>query len=326
MTAAFLVTLLTLGLVVSAVLGPWVLRQAAPALMRLPRLAIILITGSIAAWVLTLLAWGPMLAWFVSGPAVLSGGAAELCQRCLAAANPFTASPIDTAVPVVVFLALSAVGTMLYAVSIIVEAQRRHRSTLRTARQLRAHSEPRQLCGDTVLVVDDPHPFAFTLPRRHGGIIVSVGALDILATDELAAVLAHEQAHLRQRHHFLSGTVASLTRRLRWVPLLAAAEDALGHYLEIAADDTARRRVGTSALASALLILSQSGRPTFQGAAVDGALHVLGPDRVRRLVQPRSGMAGMFSAAATVCCIATLAFLSAAVHVPYALAAFTGCA
>lgn len=325
MTTGLLATPLILVLAVSTAAGPWALRRAAPLLMRLPRLAIGLLTGGVVVWVLALLALGPMLAWGVSGPTVLPAGASQVCRQCLEAANPFAASPIDTAVPAVALLALPTAVALLHAASIIAETRRRRCGTLRTARSLRARSRPRRLHGRTVLVANDPHPFALTLPRRHGGIVVSTGALDVLRPEELAAVLAHEDAHLRQHHHLITAVVAGLTRRLRWVPLIAAAEDALGHYLEIAADDAARRRAGTPALASALLTLGQSGHPHHRDAALEGALHALGPDRIRHLVQPHSGMSGVITTAATLCCLTALTLLAAAVHVPYALAALSGC-
>lgn len=326
MTAGFLVALLILGPTVAAVAGPWAMRRAAPMLMRVPRLAVGLLAGGVAAWVLALLALGPMLAWVVSGPAVLPGEAGEVCQRCLDASNPFTTGPVDTVVPVVALLALPAAGAVLHAASVAAELRRRGRATRRTARRLRARGEPRLLHGHAVLVTEDPRPFALTLPRRHGGIVVSTGTLDLLAPDELAAVLAHEEAHLRQRHHLVTAVVAALSRRLRWVPLIAAAEAALGHYLEIAADDAARRRVGTPALAGALLAIGENAGPARQGAALEGALHACGPGRVRHLVQPCSGMSGAVPAAVAVCFLAALALLGATVHVPYALVAFTGCA
>ncbi|MGH3351151.1 MAG: M56 family metallopeptidase [Nocardioides sp.] len=325
MTPSVQAAALILALVVAASAGPWMLRHAAPALMRTPRLAVGLLLGSIVAWILALLAVGPMLAWIVTGPAVLSGGSAQVCQRCLAAASPSTAPLFETIVPIVALLALPAVVAAFLASSTMAEALRRRRATLRTARRLRARSTFRVLYGHHVLVTDDPHPFALTLPRRHGGIVISTGALDLLADDETAAVLAHEHAHLHQRHHLITAVVTSLTRRLRWVPLLAAAADALGHYLEIAADDAARHRLGTPALASALLTLAQDSHPAHQQEALDGALHAHGPDRVRHLTQPRSGTAGVIYTTATAACLIALAFLSFTVHVPYALAALTGC-
>lgn len=325
MTIALQASTLFAVLALAALAGPRVLRQAAPALTRLPRLAVGLLVGSIVAWVLALLALGPMLAWIVTGPAILPGASGAVCQRCLAAANPSGSALLDTGVPVVVaLLVLPAIAATWLAVSIIVQLQRRRLGTRRTARRLRAGSTPRRLHGYSVLVADDPNPFALTLPRRRGGTVISTGALDLLTTGEAAAVLAHEDAHLRQHHHLITAVVASLTSQLRWVPVLAAAADALGHYLEIAADDVARRRAGTPALASALLTLGQHARRS-DDSSLHGALHALGPDRVRHLVQPGSGLSGVISVAATTSCLATLGILGFAVHVPYAVAVLSGC-
>ncbi|MEU4361149.1 M56 family metallopeptidase [Promicromonospora sp. NPDC023987] len=258
MTVGALVVLLVTALAASAAAGPWVLRHAAPALVRAPRTAVVLLAGSVLGWLCTALALGPLLAWTMSGPSLLPDGAAETCQRCLDAANPFPTTPLDSAVPVVLLLALPALGTVALGVTITVEALRRRRATARTGQLLRDQARPRTILGHPVLVVDDPRPFAMTLPRRHGGISLSTGALDALAPDELAAVLAHEHAHLRQHHHLITTAMASISRYLRWVPLIAASEAALGHYLEIAADDAARRRAGTPALAGALLALGES--------------------------------------------------------------------
>ncbi|UUZ43529.1 hypothetical protein LP422_10915 [Janibacter limosus] len=50
-------------------------------------------------------------------------------------------------------------------------------------------------------------------------------------------MLAHEHAHLHQRHHLITALVDSIAAYLRWVPLIRAVADALPHYPEIAADD-----------------------------------------------------------------------------------------
>lgn len=324
MITTLLPLLLVLALAVSAVAGPAVLRHSAPLLMRLPRLGIALLIGGAAAWVLGVLALGPMLAWVLTGPDVLPAAAADVCQRCLAAANPFGAPFLETAVPVVALLKLPAVAAVLHGASVVRDARRRRATSERTSRRLLAASSRRMVQGRSVLVARDRDPFAVTLPRRHGGVVISTGALDLLTPQETAAVLAHEQAHLDQRHHLLTSLMAALTRRLRWVPLLAAAEDALPHYVEIAADDAARREVGTRALASALLILGESTRAS-EADALHGALFANGADRVRHLVQPGSGTAGVLSAIFAIACLVSLSSLAASVHVPYALAALTGC-
>lgn len=106
MTASMLAVALCTGLVALAVFGPALLRHAAPALVRVPRLAIVVVAGGVGVWLVTLLAIGPVLAWAGSGPALLPERAAEVCQRCLSAANPFSADTTDTLVPAVLLLAL----------------------------------------------------------------------------------------------------------------------------------------------------------------------------------------------------------------------------
>lgn len=325
MTAQVLIFLVVVGLALPALAGPRVLRSAAPALMRLPRAAIGLIAGSVVAWVLAALSIGPLLAWMVTGPDVLPGRAAAVCSQCLAAADPFGLDRVDTAVPVVLLLLVPVAVSVFYAAAIVRELRQRHQRLRRTADDLRHGSEPRFLQGYRVRVVEDEHPFALALPQRHGGIVVSSAALAALTSDELLAVLAHEQAHLQQRHHLITAIVAAVSSRMRWVPLFAAAEAALHHYLEIAADAAARRAVGTTALASALLVLGQQGHPARHRAGLDGALHALGPDRIRHLVQPDRGPAGIAAAVTTAFCLTSLALLAAVVHVPYAMAVLTGC-
>lgn len=330
MTAQVLIFVIVVGLALPALAGPRVLRSAAPTLMRLPRMAIGLLAGSVVAWIVAALSIGPLLAWMVTGPDILPVGAAAVCSQCLAAADPFGIDRVDTMVPVALLLVVPVAVSAFQAALIVRELRRRHQRLRRTADGLRHGSEPRCLFGYPVRVVDDAHPFAMTLPRRHGGIVVSSGALDALSPDELRAVLAHEQAHLRQRHHLITAIVTTVTSRMRWVPLFAAAEGALDHYLEIAADDAARRTVGTTALASALLVLGQQGHPTRHRAGLDDellddALHALGPDRIRHLVEPGRGTAGVAAAVATAFCLTSLALLAAVVNVPYALALATGC-
>lgn len=175
-------------------------------------------------------------------------------------------------------------------------------------------------------MVESDRSFALTLPGRHGGIVLSTSTLRALGRDELAAVLAHEQAHLRQRHHLISAAVDSLAVCLRWVPVVRAAAAALPHYLEIAADNEARRHAGTPALVSALLKL---GERTAPAAAAQHAgavmLHAAGPERVLQLVRPPVGLAGAAPATMIGASLLALALASAAVHLPYASAALAGC-
>lgn len=324
MTPVLLAAVLAVSLMAAAFIGPRWLRAAAPTLVRAPRLAIGLLLGSVVVWVGTALALGPLLAWAVSGPVVLPGGAAQACQKRLAAANPFAGGTVDTGIPVVLLLALPALLAGALVVGLARECWRRDRASGRAARDVVARAVPRRVLGHDVMVLPDAHPVALSFPARHGGIVVSTGALAQLGVQELAAVLAHEQTHLRQRHHLISAVVSSLARHLRWVPLVAAVEAALPHYLEIAADHQARRCAGTPALVSALVLLGERRDSALSERPV-GALHAAGPERIRHLVLPDSGSSGTLPMLAVVTHLLVLAGVGAAVHLPYALAALNDC-
>lgn len=326
MTVGMLTVALSTGLVALAVLGPQLLRHAAPALVRVPRLAIVVAAGSILVWLVTLLAIGPVLAWAGSGPALLPERAAEVCQRCLTAANPFSAHTNDTPVPAVLLLALPATLALALGAGLTRQMIRRSSRSRDTAGVLLRGARRQRLHGHVVSLVDAEHPFALTFPARHGGIVLSVGAMRALEHDELAAVLAHESAHLRQRHHLIFALVDSIAAYLRWVPLIRAAADVLPHYLEIAADDQARREAGTPALVSALVKLGERTHPAMPQHSCPAALHAAGPERIRHLVRPSAGLAGALPAVAIAAYLVGMAAISAAVHLPYVSAALTGCA
>ena len=328
MTALFLVLLLSAGLIAVGGAGHWLVRRSAPALVRAPRLAVAGLLATAGLWVLTLLALGPMLSWVNDGPAVLTGAAGEVCQRCLDSANPFGSATVTTIVPTVALLGIPVlVGALLISAG-VVHARRRRDQTARVAAQI--VSTPATVLGHQVRYVADQRPYAFALPPRRGGIVVSQGCRDVLTEEELAAVLAHERAHVRQRHHLVLLLSGALVQGLAWVPLLAAIRAALPHYLEIAADDAARREVGIPALASALLRLGER-TDVLAGAGpealrADGpeVLHAAGPDRIRHLVcPPESG--GRGPAVAVAALLASLAIVNTIVHLPLLLAAWSGC-
>jgi hypothetical protein len=132
------------------------------------------------------------------------------------------------------------------------------------------------------VVLDDDAPAAYCLPRGRYRLVVSAGALAALGTEQLQAVLAHERAHLRYRHHLMLAVAAALARAFPRVPLFAQAGPALGELAEMAADDAAARRHGRDHLARALVILARAGtRPAALAAGGPAAIA-----RVQRLLAP----------------------------------------
>lgn len=174
--------------------------------------------------------------------------------------------------------AVSALAVAASAASLGVAAARQARHLL-WARQ-----ECARVPGDTELaVLDDDVPQAFALPGAPGRIVVSRGMLRCLGDEEREALLAHERAHLRRRHHHFQA-LWRLTAAVN--PLLRPLAGAGGFVLERWADEEAAAHVGdrtvvARAVGRAALASSAASRPAAL-AATGGAV----PQRVRALLAP----------------------------------------
>ena len=158
-------------------------------------------------------------------------------------------------------------------------ARHDHAAVLAGAAQLR--DEP------DVVVLDQDLPAAYSLPASRHLIVVSAGTLLALEPGQLQAVLAHEQAHLRNRHHLMLTVAAALAAAFPLVPLLAKASEHIGTLAELAADDAAARRYSRDDLAAALVILARAGASRATLAAGGPATIA----RIRRLLAPQRGPA-----------------------------------
>ena len=119
-------------------------------------------------------------------------------------------------------------------------------------------------------VVEAASPIAYCLPGSGGRVVLTSSALDALGEDELHAVLAHERAHLAQRHGKILAGVGLLAQAFPFVPLFRAAQRELPRLVEMAADDVAASAHGRLTVASALVILATDGaapRPAALAAA-----------------------------------------------------------
>ncbi len=260
------------AVVAFAVPGP--LRRAAWT-YRAPRLAILAWYTSAAATIMSvtaaavaaLLHWSPThdvmcAAWHVCLDA-LTGAHGVLCQV--------------VAVAGVAILSSVAMRLVIAWRGVITPAgrdRRRHLALLRLAGTL--HTD----LGATVL--PDPDPAAYLVPAGQPQVVVTTGALDRLSTAELAAVLAHERAHGRGRHHRLRDAARLLHRAFPRVPVFAHAVRQVDRLVELCADDVAVRRHSALTLARALVTMA-APEPTGR------AMHASGGDtgeRLRRLIQP----------------------------------------
>ena len=330
MSVALSTALVALVIVTAAIAGPRVIAYAAPALSQKPLAAAVTLTGTALLWAGTLAAIGPLVAWMSSGPAWLPDQAAAVCTQCLSAATPFGESPLLLGLPPLIPLMLPAVGVLLALAGLVREGFTLHASRATLLRDLGHVSHVTTVLGHRVLLVEDPLPNAFSLPNRYGGIVVTQGALTALSHGELSAVLEHEAAHLRQRHHLCLAVLNGTTRYLRWVPLIASIRAAVPHYLEIAADQAATKRTGIPALASALLKLGAHTVVAPAGAAHVGpapasVLHAAGPQRIRSLIGLPKTRLSVTLVTIAVVYAATLVSVVTAIHAPYAIAVLTGC-
>lgn len=322
MTVIGWLLLLSGMLLVAALAGPRAVRCAGPMLASSPRTAAAALTMGALLWITGFVFLGPLVAWMSVGPQWLPANATVLCQRCLAASSPFGDSAITFAIPAFIPLTVPLAGAVLIAAGLVREFLLLRQATTSVVGRVEQGSSPTTILGYRVWVRDEDETNAFTLPT--GGIVLSRGLLRALTASELRGVLAHEDAHRRQRHHLAMVVLFGVTRYFRWIPVIAAVRSAVPLYLEIAADQAAQRVSGTTAIASALLKLGQRAEHGLGHRPV-AALHAAGSERVRFLVgapRPRA------SKALAVTLLAYACMLVAAVGVvywPYLLALGTGC-
>jgi Zn-dependent protease with chaperone function len=167
-------------------------------------------------------------------------------------------------------------------------------------------------------LVDADIAAAYCLPGRHGRIVLTTAAVSALDEDELAAVIAHERAHLRERHHLAVGAARGLTRAFPGIPLFATAASEIGRLVELRADDAAARDTDHVSVAAALVTLAGMRAPRAALAAADCG----GAVRVGRLLQPVAPVS--LARAGAALCGLTLVMLAPAVLAAYPALAAAG--
>ena len=126
----------------------------------------------------------------------------------------------------------------------------------------------------------------------HGGltpsILVSDRLVSELSPDELVAVLAHEQHHLRRFDPLRRAMQQAMADILFWLPVVGWWADRRRETSELAADRAAIRCAGRSPLAGALWkigsYLETHGTAAFAGAARLRVAQVLGDDLPRQTI------------------------------------------
>ncbi|PWI45734.1 M56 family metallopeptidase [Streptomyces sp. ICBB 8177] len=193
--------------------------------------------------------------------------------------------------------AVCAAVVLTVAVSVAVASWRRGRAMVGAWRECR-----RLAAGGDLAVLDDPVPTAFAVPGRPGRVVVSSGMLRLLDAPERRALLAHERAHLRHRHHLFL-LVLHLASAV--TPLLRPVERAGAFAVERWADEEAGAAVSDRPLVARALARAALAA----GRARPGTLSATGgpvPQRVRALLAPpvprRRVEVAAFAVLVVVCC------------------------
>lgn len=194
---------------------------------------------------------------------------------CLLTAAPLALvhpRPRSTLLEVAILL-IAAVASIGVLVRLLVNGHN-------VGRRIRAaRAEHRQLVdlvgrheGDHTRVLPSHRLSAYCVPGGRSRLVLTEAAFTALPDDQLAAVVAHEEAHLRERHdlvlefftvlHTATPTLLRTDAALREVALL----------VEVLADRAAREQVGEVALGRAIVSLAEAtGEPDLTPGASAGA-------------------------------------------------------
>jgi Zn-dependent protease with chaperone function len=145
-----------------------------------------------------------------------------------------------------------------------------------------------------VRVVDGLPSPAFTAGWRAPVVYVARALADgprRLAPGELAAVLAHERAHVVRRDPLRFSVLRAAAKTLFWIPALRGLADDVADEAEIRADDAAASAVDPLTLASALVALAawRSPRDLPAERAPDYAVGFVRGDLLERRVRRLAG-------------------------------------
>ncbi len=191
-------------------------------------------------------------------------------------------------------------------------SRRRHAAALRLVGR---HSPE---LGAMVLASTAPAAYCLAGRNRSRQIVVTTAALRILDTAQLRALLAHERAHLRGRHHQVLLVARGLRHAFPWLPLFTRAGREVETLVEMAADDAAAQRYDGGTVAAALVGLARSGTPA---AALGASGHAVAR-RVSRMLVPRPPLRLPARAAGAAAAFGAVAFPVAVACVPVVMLVF----
>lgn len=198
--------------------------------------------------------------------------------------------------------AVIVVGVLGLRLLLVAVMRRRKAAAARDDLRAAVHAlNPRRLSSpvDDVVVVAIREPTAFCVPGKVPMIVVSDSAMDVLSSQQLAAVVAHERAHLTHWHTTGSAwATAVATTFPRW-RLARTYASVVPRLHEMQADDIAAKANGGYAVVTSLVALSGmeavGSLPMAGGHIRERGLRLLVPSvqRNRLLVLVAGGVAAV---------------------------------
>lgn len=198
-------------------------------------------------------------------------------------------------------------------------------TVVRSERQRRRHAQLLLLLSSPLAsgsrLIDSPAPVAYCLPGAIGSVtVVSAGLVALLDERGMGAVIAHEEAHVRQRHDVVLVLFRAWHASLPWFPIAYRAQREVGLLVELLADDHARRVVDDAVLADTIARVG-AGR----GEAADLGPATLTPDGLgARLARLGAAAAGPIPRATEAVIVAAAVALLAVPTVLLALPTVVG--
>ena len=185
----------------------------------------------------------------------------------------------DTGVGRLVAAGLGALGAgrLMWVLTLQLADVRRQRREQRMLLALLAGSPS----PDGAIRLQTAESAAYSVPGEGGRIVITSGAEQRLDAKQVTAVIAHERAHLRERHDLVllgSGVAAA---SFSWLPFFRKAHARTSAFVEMVADDLALRTSGRTSVAAALVSLCE---PRVSPPA--GTSGTQASERVARLMDP----------------------------------------
>lgn len=247
---------------------------------RAPRLAIAIWQALSVA----VLASAAMAGLAVTVPTVeVSSNLAALLRACVMALRQQYASPGGAALGATgAVLALGVLARLIWSLASAYSRMGRERTRHRRVLDMVGrHDEHRG-----IVILDCEDPAVYCLPGRHRRTVVTTAALRTLDDDQLRAVLAHERAHLTERHDLILTVSSAFETAFAGLKIFRYAASETARLVELRADDVASRRTDRLTVAAALLAVtthktSRSVPSMALAAGGNGA-----GARIRRLIPP----------------------------------------